>query len=395
MFNKNTNEYEGYIYLITNLINNKKYVGQTIQPVSRRWSGHISESKKPDTPMVIARAINKYDKSNFKIETLETVSNTSQQELENQLNELEKSYIAKYDSTNRDYGYNVDEGGRTGTVMKKPVDIYKIDGTFIETLESRVEVEQKYEINMDLIPQICDGRVGNYNCTYVLRNHGEPFDLYSVESSYYIEIYAFRISDKKMFRFFSLQQAYEFVGVYSNSIKMSLDNPNAQIKGYWWSTSPVYNYQGRSNAKSVDLYKCDTLEFVGTFDTVAACASYVDTATGNISAMCKGKKYSIKGYIARYTGDDIFKYKVNMDKSFTTRGVNKYSLNDEYIETFDTMLEGAISCGSKYCSFISGCCKHKDHYKSAYGFKWWYSDDPNQPDKSKIITNSQEETKAS
>ena len=31
-YNKETNEYEGYIYLITNLINNKKYVG-TIQKV--------------------------------------------------------------------------------------------------------------------------------------------------------------------------------------------------------------------------------------------------------------------------------------------------------------------------------------------------------------------------
>jgi len=390
-FNKKTNEYEGYIYLITNLINDKKYVGQTIRTINNRWSGHITESKRLYTTMAIARAINKYGKDNFKIEELEKISNPSQIELEKQLNELEKRYIIKYDSTNHCYGYNIDEGGRTGTVNKKPVDIYFIDGSFIETLDSRTEVEQKYGITVDVVAQICDGRVGNYDCMYVLRNHGESFDLHSIISSYYIEIYAFDITNTKMVKkFYSIQQASEFVNVYSNSIRMSLDNPHMQIKGYWWSTKPMYNYQGRSNAKAIDLYKCDTLEFVGTFDTVASCAMYVNTSTSNISAMCKGKKYSIKGYITRYNGDDIFKYKVNTDKSFTTRMVNKYSLDDQYIETFNTLLDGARSCGSDSCSFISGCCKHKEHYKSAYGYKWYYADDQNQPDKSKIITNSQE-----
>ena len=250
--------------------------------------------------------------------------------------------------------------------------------------------EQKYGINVDLVAKICDGRVGNYDCTYVLRNCGEPFDLYNIQTSYYIEIYAFRISDKKMFKFYSLQQAYDFADVHANSITNSLDDPHMQIKGYWWSTKNKYNYQGRSNAKAVDLYKCDTFEFVGTFDTVTSCSKYIGTASTNISAMCKGRKYSIKGYIARYNGDDVNKYKVNTDSSFTVRKVNKYSLTGEYIETFDTLLDGAESCGKDCCSLISGCCKHKEHYKSAYGYKWFYADDPNQPDKTKILIISQE-----
>lgn len=36
-FNKNTHKYEGYIYLIKNLINNKCYVGQTTTTIEHRW----------------------------------------------------------------------------------------------------------------------------------------------------------------------------------------------------------------------------------------------------------------------------------------------------------------------------------------------------------------------
>ena len=36
----------GYIYLITNKINNKKYVGKTELSIKARWKQHIKDSKK-------------------------------------------------------------------------------------------------------------------------------------------------------------------------------------------------------------------------------------------------------------------------------------------------------------------------------------------------------------
>ena len=59
----------GNIYKITNLINNKIYIGQTINPISQRWSAHKSHAKNGSTHK-LGRAIRKYGEENFKIELI-------------------------------------------------------------------------------------------------------------------------------------------------------------------------------------------------------------------------------------------------------------------------------------------------------------------------------------
>ena len=43
-YNKLEGVYEGYIYLITNNINGKQYVGQTRNTIQKRWNGHKSSA---------------------------------------------------------------------------------------------------------------------------------------------------------------------------------------------------------------------------------------------------------------------------------------------------------------------------------------------------------------
>ena len=51
----------GYIYLITNLLNNKKYIGKTTQSIEERWQEHIYDSKrKKCETRPLYRAIRKY-----------------------------------------------------------------------------------------------------------------------------------------------------------------------------------------------------------------------------------------------------------------------------------------------------------------------------------------------
>lgn len=59
------------IYKITNKINGKIYIGQTVNDLSRRWSQHISCAKRKDTNMSIVNAIRKYGKDNFDIEEID------------------------------------------------------------------------------------------------------------------------------------------------------------------------------------------------------------------------------------------------------------------------------------------------------------------------------------
>lgn len=85
---------KGYIYIIGNMVNNKIYIGQTVQELDKRFSGHKYDSKKLDTKFY--RAMRKYGVENFFIEELTSVEIDSQKDLQWELNILEVYYINLY-----------------------------------------------------------------------------------------------------------------------------------------------------------------------------------------------------------------------------------------------------------------------------------------------------------
>jgi group I intron endonuclease len=91
----------GCIYKLTNTLNGKYYFGQTID-FKRRMANHKSSLKKNT---YLSNAIRKYGWDNFQQEIL--IDNVPEEDL----NQLEISYIEIHDSTNRKKGYNLTVGG--------------------------------------------------------------------------------------------------------------------------------------------------------------------------------------------------------------------------------------------------------------------------------------------
>src|ERR1035441_4600397 len=58
------------VYLITNTVNNKLYVGQTSQSLLKRWSSHGSDAKRNRGPNALVHAFKKYGKENFTCEAI-------------------------------------------------------------------------------------------------------------------------------------------------------------------------------------------------------------------------------------------------------------------------------------------------------------------------------------
>ena len=94
------------IYKITNLINNKIYVGYTKKSLEERFKEHCSPKGKGAFKMPIVLAIKKYGKENFKIELLEENENDDYIHLER-----EEYWINKLDALNSKIGYNLAAGG--------------------------------------------------------------------------------------------------------------------------------------------------------------------------------------------------------------------------------------------------------------------------------------------
>ena len=108
----------GFIYKITNKVNGKSYIGQTIQNVKERFYQHCAtKCSQAVLNMVIHKAITKYGKSNFTIEVIEEVESAN-------LNDRERYWIRYYDSYNN--GYNSTEGGQDGIKLFKNLDTESI-----------------------------------------------------------------------------------------------------------------------------------------------------------------------------------------------------------------------------------------------------------------------------
>ncbi len=97
----------GIIYCYTNLINGKKYIGQTLNPYHRKiqHKNNAFNEKSPQYNSLIHKAFRKYGYENFQYEEL--CKDIDKLEL---LNDLELYYIQKY-NTIQPNGYNILEGG--------------------------------------------------------------------------------------------------------------------------------------------------------------------------------------------------------------------------------------------------------------------------------------------
>lgn len=99
------------VYKITNTINNKVYIGQTIRSIQIRWNEHIRYLKNGyHKNLHLQSAWNFYGSDIWKIEELGTA------QTQNELNDLELYYIKSYNSIDRNYGYNIIDSRAIGSM---------------------------------------------------------------------------------------------------------------------------------------------------------------------------------------------------------------------------------------------------------------------------------------
>ena len=102
------------IYCIENTINNKKYIGQSVD-VDSRWSKHQGSLNKGDHDNdYLQKSWNKYGKENFIFYILEYCK-------KDELDEKENYYIDLYNTLDGDCGYNLKSGGQATNHLSEEI----------------------------------------------------------------------------------------------------------------------------------------------------------------------------------------------------------------------------------------------------------------------------------
>lgn len=149
------------VYKHTNIANGKVYIGITCQDPKARWSGGYGYRNNK----YFWRSIQKYGWTKGFVHEILYEDLTYEEACK-----IEIELIAKYNSTNRNYGYNHHKGGRyqdyetrrkisEHSSIKRAVFQYSKDGDFIAEYESRVAASKATGISAQEIWSACSGNI--------------------------------------------------------------------------------------------------------------------------------------------------------------------------------------------------------------------------------------------
>lgn len=280
------------IYKITNKINGKSYIGQSIN-IKNRW--YVHKATKDDYP--IHRAIQKYGKDNFYWEVLEECP-------EYQLSEREIYYISKYNTfmyAENSNGYNLTPGGEQGNI--KPVNQYSKDGVFIRQYSSIAEASAEIGKMVAQISACCYKKClscGGYLWAF---DNEVPVDYYKEMGKLGTTIDQYDLNGNFIRSFDTISMACKFVNKFSKKkiskgqVAKCCKDDKYSAAGFLWryhNDEPPRPYRDRYYCPILQLTKEGRI--VNQFDSLCEASKKTGIQRSNIGYCLDGKRNFAGGY---------------------------------------------------------------------------------------------------
>ena len=415
--------YIGWIYMIINKINNKIYVGQTINKngYKKRWNQHKNELRKNSHHNIfLQNSWNKYGEENFEFILLHELIFNTEEERKKILNLIEKIYIIGWNLLDDRYGYNIAEGGSDGNPL------YGKSVEELELINLKNSISTKIwwsSLNKEEYENMC--RILSENSTWWGRKHTEES---KKKISDGVKNWNNNLSesDKKIRSDkLSILNSGDKNGMYGKHHSNKTKEEMSKIRKKWWNDldenesnlmkqklkdghkeywnnisdedydrfcksrsgelHPMYgkhhseetknkislaNRNNSYNVKKVAMINIDDNNILKIFESFADANEYMgkNRSDHNINDCARGKHDIAWGYKWRYldnelnvkyTEYDLYKNKVAM--------IDKK--NNEIIKLFNSIVDANVYLNkNKKDTNIGKCLNGKS--KSAWGYKW-------------------------
>lgn len=312
----------GTIYIFINNLNNKVYIGKTIDSYTYRWSSHKHDSELFN--YYFYKAIRKYGWDNFSkyvIYQTEELENNKENKkyLDNLILNKEKYYIKQFNSNNPNVGYNLTEGGE-GTSGK----------TYTEEQLSKIKNKGKIVLQCDLNGNIIK-------------------------------------------EWPSMKSIKDNLGLNLDNIRACCNNKRDSWKGYLWKFKIIKN-SSKKETKQV-LKVILQYDIFGNFIKEWESASKIQEELGldnhTIRGCCRGDYNTCGNYIWLYKQSDKINYHLDKEilksRKLYNPFIAQYDLSNNLIALW--LNTSNIEEKTEYSrTSINDCLR--DRSKTSYGYIW-------------------------
>lgn len=279
----------GYIYAISNSINEKVYVGQTIYPIEKRFAQHKAASKRDSAiqKSKLYKAMHKYGCDKFNVSLIEECSDDC-------LNDREIYWIKKLDSFNR--GYNATRGGE-GHLCDDEDSVMQCwnSGMTVKGIIEATGHSEEYVVRV---------LTKNGIVREERNQRGRKIQGQKVK----VPVYQYDLDGKYVGEYASIWDAEKETGIHHNCINGVLCGVHFSAGFYQWSREKVDNigkckHRFCGTARTIYQYTIDG-EYVREHPSFSQAASAVGLKSIlPIRRVCYGKAHTSRGY--RWS---LFKY---------------------------------------------------------------------------------------
>ena len=331
------------VYIHVNKINQKVYVGQTREKnIIKRWGNNGIGYK---TQEHFWRAIQKYGWDNFD-HLIITDWITKEK-----ANEIEIAVIALFNSTNKDYGYNISQGGSGPTGVPCS--------------------DEKKQLLSDMFSGFSNPFYGKKH-TKDIRN--------MLSETHSIPIVQLDLNGVFIEEYKNAKEASQISGADHTSIlKCCADKKHCNSAGgYLWMYMNDYKQGKRKQYNNNHLRQVIQLDvsghFIAEYNSVKSASEATGICDTGIVSCCNGTYKHSGGFLWRYKEDynpcDKYTY-----TDTRLRSVVQFDLCGNIVNEYISLKEAAQKTGIN-SSNISRCCSH--NIKTAGGFIWMYKEETNE-----------------